>query len=466
VSDWPSEEIYSDASRAVRFSAGRLEIQTSNKNRQILYPYCAFRRFLVDGRFPGVTIDGHSINRGAVVSRLEIGLGFRRKKAADLALTFPDTLEVIKAVTQMHVTLQTQKESQPLFSLGPKLASAYLAASTRRKGGQSLPTEAWWFRVGAPLLVIEYGDGDIGELPKYSRHVTTLVRTGVQLDHCRIESHGMRFGVWFLGVNDSALTSVNKQRVRRLRLNLLRLHAERDSIRQILRLIAQERIAIKRGTTSSERLQQYLDESVRLLSKEHRDNLPQSEILEAAQDYEDFVTPGERETLGAQLSSIRKTLLQRLEKITEQSRAQSGIIYDIHATSVTFNYEQNGSKTVNTQTIDFGSGNTITDVNVVAARTIQESWNRTAGANINPELRNALQDLHKAVAGMSKQLPEPKQAETAKDLATLSSEALSQAPRKKWYELSAEGLLEAAKAVGETAAPVVTAVKTVLALLG
>jgi hypothetical protein len=450
----------------VRFGDEHVEIPISKRDRQAISPYCAFRRFMVDGRFPNLSIDGEAVMGGAVVSRLEIGLAFRRKKPGELRLSSADTLAVIRAVTQLPVRVQSERQTQPLVNLGPKLASAYLAASTRRAPGQAVSTERWWFCVGTPLLVIEYEHDDIAELPKHSRHIAALDQIGIGLDHCRVQSLGLRFGVWFLGVKNPSTANDNRDRVRRLRLNLLRLHAERDSVKQVLRLIAQQHITIKRGTTSSERLQQFLDESIRLLSKKERDGLPQSDILEAAQDYEDLVSPGEKETLVTQLGSIRKTLLQRVEKITEEPKQRSGSFYEIHAEKVKINYEQNGTKTVNTQTIDFGSGNTVTDVNIVAAKNIQDSWNRVAAANTKPELRTALQDLHKSVAEMSKQLPEQKQAEAAKDLATLSSEALSPAPRKKWYELSAEGLLEAAKTVGDIAASVTTAVKAVLALLG
>jgi hypothetical protein len=66
---------------------------------------------------------------------------------------------------------------------------------------------------------------------------------------------------------------------------------------------------------------------------------------------------------------------------------------------------------------------------------------------------------------MTKHLPVEKARDAAKDLEVLTTEAVSEAPRKKWYDLSAEGLMEAAKAVGELAAPVVTSVKALLSLL-
>ena len=58
------------------------------------------------------------------------------------------------------------------------------------------------------------------------------------------------------------------------------------------------------------------------------------------------------------------------------------------------------------------------------------------------------------------------QAEHAKkDLENLTEEALSAKLRRKWYDLSAEGLCDAAKTVAEFGTPVITAVKAVLSLL-
>ena len=67
---------------------------------------------------------------------------------------------------------------------------------------------------------------------------------------------------------------------------------------------------------------------------------------------------------------------------------------------------------------------------------------------------------------MVKSLPEKDQKRVAKDYQSLAAEATSEEPRKEWYELSAKGLIEAAETVGAMAAPVITAVKAILALLG
>ena len=80
-------------------------------------------------------------------------------------------------------------------------------------------------------------------------------------------------------------------------------------------------------------------------------------------------------------------------------------------------------------------------------------------------LKDALKELTTKVAELAKQLPPEKAEQVSKDLAALTTEAVSKEPRKAWYELSASGLLEAAKAVASMTTPIATAVKAVISLL-
>lgn len=106
------------------------------------------------------------------------------------------------------------------------------------------------------------------------------------------------------------------------------------------------------------------------------------------------------------------------------------------------------------------------DINVVTAETIDRSFNKATRADhLSDELQEILQELSRQVEGMVEHLPPKKAEEVARDLETLTDEAISGKPRRKWYELSAEGLIDAAKAVGEAAEPVIKTVKRILPLL-
>ncbi len=113
------------------------------------------------------------------------------------------------------------------------------------------------------------------------------------------------------------------------------------------------------------------------------------------------------------------------------------------------------------------SNSTVGDVNQAAADSISNSFNKVAASSAPDELKEQLKRLSEAVAEMCKHLPdEEQQRQAAQDLKVLTDEAVSEEPRRKWYELSAEGLIEAARAVGEIASPVITTAKAVLAFLG
>ena len=120
---------------------------------------------------------------------------------------------------------------------------------------------------------------------------------------------------------------------------------------------------------------------------------------------------------------------------------------------------------MNQYVIKFGDHNVVHG-DVVAAERIQESFNRAAQAEGHEEIKVQLQQLAREVAEMTKALPPEQAREASRDLDVLTQEALSPAPRKKWYQLAADGLIGAATTVGDVAGGVVKVVKAVVALLG
>lgn len=123
-----------------------------------------------------------------------------------------------------------------------------------------------------------------------------------------------------------------------------------------------------------------------------------------------------------------------------------------------------GATRKNDNSITIGDGATVHG-NTIAGSTIQNSFNTIAESAAEPTLKAELERLCQQVEQMLAELPQEKGEEVAQDLDSLVKEATKETPRKKWYELSAEGLLEAAKTCAGMAAPVTTTVKSILALL-
>lgn len=108
------------------------------------------------------------------------------------------------------------------------------------------------------------------------------------------------------------------------------------------------------------------------------------------------------------------------------------------------------------------------NINQVTAEKIKNSFNRASKATgISDELKKLLMDLSQEVARIAEKLPDDQaRKDVASDLETLTEEAIRPEPRCRWWELSLEGIKDAAKAVGEvgkTALYLAPSIATILA---
>ncbi len=108
------------------------------------------------------------------------------------------------------------------------------------------------------------------------------------------------------------------------------------------------------------------------------------------------------------------------------------------------------------------------DAPVVIADTIQDSFKTLGDSRIDQEVKRVLEQLVREVNEVNKNVPreKAKSAEVmARDVGTLVKEVTSAEPRRKWYEVSLEGIKEAASNIGEVAKPVIEVVKRLVPLL-
>ena len=107
------------------------------------------------------------------------------------------------------------------------------------------------------------------------------------------------------------------------------------------------------------------------------------------------------------------------------------------------------------------------NINQATAEKIEGSFNRAADATNKPdEVRNLLKQLAQEIAKVVEKLPKEKAESVANDLDTLTKEATSAAPRKKWWELSKEGIIEAAQAAGAVGTTAIALLAQLSPLLG
>ncbi|NQT12774.1 MAG: leucine-rich repeat domain-containing protein, partial [Planctomycetes bacterium] len=94
------------------------------------------------------------------------------------------------------------------------------------------------------------------------------------------------------------------------------------------------------------------------------------------------------------------------------------------------------------------------------------SFNKAQMADTSDEIRALLVRLHEEMATIAGQLPPERAKEAAQDLETFTQEATKENPRRKWWELSAEGIMGAAQSVGQVGATAITLVEKLTPLLG
>lgn len=121
-----------------------------------------------------------------------------------------------------------------------------------------------------------------------------------------------------------------------------------------------------------------------------------------------------------------------------------------------------GEVDMSTKTITI-KGSTI-NAPVTLADSIQSSLNTVGASETDKKAKELVEDLLTKIAEIGSDWGESLEQVT-NDSKALSTEIASESPRRKWYELSIEGITDAAKAIGEIGKPVISTVEKLLPVL-
>ena len=264
---------------------------------------CAFRRLYCDGR---------------ALARVEVGLRVSTSRKADSAsadgsppsagLTSDEVDELISSVLALPVRvhcLGAGTKSLALHVCGATLASLY-ARATSRKGTADSPGVV---RSVTPTVLITYRPGEIETLPPDAQTIDTKMTGGVTLSYFRRERGDQVVGVWLLREGDvKAVTERN------LRVALLRVHAEYQSLRHVLALLLDGAIVYKQGTEEGERLQEHLNRAATMLPESYPGAAPEKAIAEVLHTYDQPVSTDQRALIAEALAQARRQITKKLDK--------------------------------------------------------------------------------------------------------------------------------------------------------
>jgi hypothetical protein len=243
----------------------------------------AFRRLLSDGRS---------------ISRFEVGIKILRKMR-----TRGEVLRLLGGILDSPCVVRGERRGRAVLSAGEGVAKLYAAATHRG----SEPIDATDVVCGRPCLLLEYDPVETSELPMSIDYQ----RPGQGLAFARLTHHGIALNTWYV--------STRASRSRMLRLTLLRLHAEHQALKYVVRAIEEGRIALDRGTPTSDAAQSFLSDTMRLLAQGERNGVAQKDLVETVHTYEELCAADEVALLQQRLGSIRRQVRLSVEREVDRS---------------------------------------------------------------------------------------------------------------------------------------------------
>ncbi|NOZ68065.1 MAG: hypothetical protein GXP46_02155 [Deferribacteres bacterium] len=454
VKEWAGEELYCSGELALRFPnrLGDMQFGTGSVKGAVVD---TFRRFHSKGP----------------VARFEVAFQLRVKYRDFDEASAPEWFALLRDVLQipMHKRyipqkrLSTSKILNPSESLqgrqtemptkvnlihaGNVLAQHYLAATTNRQLIPQVELQPWWYCPGTPALIVEIKEPySLPMALPHAREVLHVPDASASIFHAWLEFDNQPCSAWFFAMGEG-----DPDAVRRLRINLTRLHAERECLNLVLANIGTTQgcnIKLGDNLKQLDAIQQYLNDALVSIQKPKRFGISQASMFEVAHDAFEIAIEGQEATLQEMGWQVAEKVDNYIRRAENNAKITTVIKGDVVTTNIQLDNVCIGG-----------------DFNVATAKNIEKSFNRVKKAEVNSDLKEKLKLLTVEVAKLAKELPSDNAEKLTRDLDNLTSEALSAKPRRKWYELSAEGILEAAKAVANVTESVTKAVTAVVATL-
>ena len=450
--EWPSEEVVCATYGAPKFIPPLCSKSLEQDGWYL--DRCAFRRLLSNGR--GVT-------------RIEVGFsiahGFRM-------MPWTVLLDVVNQVLSFEVRCSEGRaivRECKLGASGSYLAKRFLAETTRTSPADGFTPASWWVTDGEPVVFVELEDAMFRPPDRTFRPVS-LPWPGYQLYYTRALHRGLHIGVWILKIEPGyslgswTYQSSGKIVARQVRLHLMRLHAERQTLKVVFQHIDKGYIPIQARLKQGDPLQTFLNHATGLLLNREIYGVPMSPMLRCIEVFDDLVMPGQRASLLAQLNDIRPNVLKKIRSATQvRPSDRAGIVNIIgNEGSVTLQLNRKDGRLVS-QFVN-ADGATIHG-DLVVADFITNSFNRVRDSKINGELRTKLDDLNKAVSDLTEYVSPDAARDAAKALDAVTREAISTKVDEDWFSAGVKKLTKIAETVGESATPVINALAALTKLL-
>lgn len=302
-----------------------------------------------------------------------------------------------------------------------------------------------------PLFFAERNSRFNAVMPDELKPVWLPANLHVSLYHGRLQHNGHKHEWWVL----QRQAASDPKAVRLLRIYLLRLHAEQQVLRVVLDQLASGKLPLPDSEAPRAMLARYLRLAVKHIRRSTVSLTNVSEqIAEVARGVEDAIEPGRRDALLTLADNLRVSRQLR-------SSLEDEILLwsqDVEPRRLIVNYTKDESVKVNV----------VGDKNVVALvahsqKVIQDALGEATKSGPD-DVKEKLTELSNLMLRFTKEAPPEVVEQASRDFSDLAKEATTLKPRKRFLDVTAEGLLEAAKTCAALTGPITQAVKGLLAL--
>tara|TARA_R110001583_G_scaffold169652_1_gene322516 strand:+ start:1657 stop:3228 length:1572 start_codon:yes stop_codon:yes gene_type:complete len=437
---WPDEIKFIQAARGIRFD--KLETRHSGFAGRRFHPKCAFRRLFCDGR---------------AVVRIEIGIVHNRTANPLKNLTLEEALCMVNGIAEIPTLVSSvtdEPKLRPILTQGKYLARLYANASMNR----IVPECASGLKLveaGAPVILVELTPE---EMPENANILipdgfTVLKKTsvnGANALFCRLNSSVGIVSTWIIQKG-----TATEQQLRSLRLCLIRLHAEREVLDIILKQIHRGKLLNPLSEYAVDMLDQYFNERLKIVNRNKWGGMNQSEIVAAFDATQAIVRPAIQEQLTRRYEGGRLQVWKKIEAYQEKRQA-TRLVRE-------FNIYKGGNvieKQFNVT--NFGGNVNVADYMSNVTNTVNNNLSESV---VDNEIKVLIKQLNQEIERVASKVDPGQVKKMGKNLEALSKELVSEEPERRWYEVSIEGIMDAAKAVGAIADPVFSIAEKLLKLL-
>ena len=298
------EAYYCEAHSAIKFK----ELQHQGFSEGLSAPvsiFNSYRRYYNDGHFVG---------------KVEIGL---IDNLEEIIQNDPNNDDIqISSILEHYANLEAFVEDKTvkLYKAGIPLTERYQKESTSKETHSEINPD--YVQSGELTILLIYSRHERLKIPNRSFPLENIELTNdkesIELHGYKLKQDGYDIKVWLINLPSEfrLISQGDKNILRDLRMNLLRIHLEKETIKILLNAIKSKQIEIEKGSLAAKQVNAYFKTTSEKLFRKSRFDIEQKNLLDYALQSEKSIARGSFIDLKENISYFQdQFMLDNLEKL-------------------------------------------------------------------------------------------------------------------------------------------------------